>query len=304
MITAGIAGRFKLEAVNVETGERRELAPWFNNLITDSGLNAWGTGGILGGCAVGTGSTAPAVSDTALATWRAYSNTVTSNVLGGQATVPYYSSVTRVYRFAAGTATGNLTELGVCVGSSTTTLFSRTLIKDGSGNPTTITVLASEALDVTYELRLYAPSADVPHSTVIAGVTYTGVVRAANVTSFVSSGYTWSLGNSMVGAVDLMQSGYVARVGNGSIGAITSAPGGTNVDADHVAASAYSNGSLARSGTLTLGLSQGNVAGGITTALIPTKMGAYQISFSPAIPKDATKVLTLGLTLSWARMVI
>jgi hypothetical protein len=33
-------------------------------------------------------------------------------------------------------------------------------------------------------------------------------------------------------------------------------------------------------------------------------MGAYQISFSPAIPKDATKVLTLGLTLSWARMVI
>lgn len=304
MITAGIAGRFKLEAVNVETGERRELAPWFNNLITDSGLNAWGTGGILGGCVVGTGSTTPAVSDTALATWRAYSNTITSSVLGGQATVPYYSSVTRVYRFAAGTATGNLTELGVCVGSSTTALFSRTLIKDGSGNPTTITVLASEALDVTYELRLYAPSADVPHSTVIAGVTYTGVVRAANVTSFVSSGYTWYLGNSMGGAIDLMQPSYSARVGNGAIGAATTSPGGTNVDVGDVVASAYSNGSLARTGTLTLGLSQGNVAGGITSALIPTKLGAYQISFSPAVPKDATKVLTLGLTLSWARMVI
>jgi hypothetical protein len=54
-----------------------------------------------------------------------------------------------------------------------------------------------------------------------------------------------------------------------------------------------------------VGLSQGNLAGGITAIRILTSaMGAYQISFSPAIPKDATKVLTFGLTLSWARAAI
>lgn len=306
MINVGVAGRFKLEAVNEETGERRELVPWFNNLITDQGLNVMGTAwlGSNGYCVVGTGTATPAVTDTVLAAKLAHTNTATSVVTGGSATAPYYSSYTKVFRFAAGVATGNLSELGVCVASSTTLVFSRTLIKDGSGNPTTITVLSTEALDVTYELRLYAPSADAAHTTMISGVPYTGVIRAANVTSFSSSGYTWFLGNSVGNAVDIRINSYSPRVYTGGVGAITASPSGTSADISDCVSATYSNNSLQRTGTTTVGLSQGNLSGGIGALLIPTALGTYQIGFSPPIPKDATKVLTLGLTLSWNRMVI
>lgn len=299
MITAGVAGRFKLEAVDTVTGARRELTPWFNNLITDQGLNQLGVGQLGYFCMVGTGTATPAVTDTTLGNKIAHTATTVSATPGGSASAPYYGSYTVVYRFAAGVATGNLTEVGI--GYSSTLVFSRTLIKDGAGDPTTITVLATEALDVTYEFRLYSPSADVPHSTVIAGVTYTGVVRASNVTAF-SGNAAWYAGfafGSTAGAL----AGGSAQVYNGTIGAVTSSPSGTSSQINAPVDSAYSANSLQRTGTVTAPLSSGNV-GGIQAAQIVTRLGAYQISFSPAIPKDATKVLTLGLTLSWARMVI
>ena len=305
MINVGVAGRFKLEAVNEETGERRELTPWFNNLITDQGLNRLGTAGIHSNgsfCMVGTGSATPATTDTALASQLAVTSTTVSASNSGSASAPYYGSVTTVYRFAAGSATGNLTELGI--GYSGVAVFSRTLIKDGNGNPTTITVLATEALDVTYELRLYPPAADVAHSTVISGVTYTGVIRASGVTSF-SAGGDWApaMGNSA--PTLLSRSGEYARAYNGAIGPVTGSPSGTYVSINDCVTAAYSNNSYQRTGTTTVGLSMGNLAGGITAIRILTSaMGVYQISFSPAIPIDATKVLTFGLTLSWARMVI
>ena len=303
MINVGVAGRFKLEAVNEETGERRELTPWFNNLITDQGLNRLGTGGIHSNgafCMAGTGSAPPATTDTALASQLAVTSTVLSTTNSGRASAPYYGSITLVYRFAAGSATGNLTELGI--GYTSTEVFSRTLIKDGSGNPTTITVLSTEALDVTYELRLYPPAADVVHSTVISGVTYTGVIRASGVTSFVVNG-DWAPSTSM--STLLARGGRAPEAYSGAIGAVTGSPSGSSATINDCVTAAYSNNSYQRTGTTTVGLSQGNLAGGITAIRILTSaMGAYQISFSPAIPKDATKVLTFGLTLSWARAAI
>lgn len=300
MINVGVAGRFKLEAVNEETGERRELAPWFNNLILDQGLNIIGTSQLGSYCHVGTGTATPTVTDTALGNKLAHTTTVQSAVAGGSVSPPYYGSYTIVYRFAAGTATGNLTEVGV--GYSTTALFSRTLIKDGSGNPTTITILASESLDVTYELRLYPPSADVAHSTVISGVTYTGVIRACNVTAFTANS-SWYAGYIFGSTAGLTGSSN-HLVYNGGIGPVTGAPSGTSSVTSNPVMAAYSNNSKQRTGTWTSTLTQGNVAGGITASRHPTTLGEYQISYSPAIPKDSTKVLTLGLTLSWDRVTI
>lgn len=301
MINVGVAGRFKLEAVNEATGERRELAPWFDNLITDQGLNWLGTSGIGQYCLVGTGSTPPAETDTVLANKLAHTTTNAGVTYGGQATTPYYSWVRVVFRFAAGTAAGNLTELGV--GISTTLLFSRTLIKDGAGNPTTITVLPSEALDVTYELRLYAPSADATHTTVIGGVPYTGTVRPSLVTNSASGG-AWGVRSFAVPA-SLSGLSPAFSVYSGAVGAATAGPSGTQENlTGGVVEAAYSQNSLLRSGTITCPLSEGNLAGGIGAVAIGTTLGRYQIGFTPSIPKDATKVLTLSFTLSWNRMVI
>lgn len=301
MINVGVAGRFKLEAVNEATGERRELAPWFDNLITDQGLNHLGTSGIGQFCLVGTGSTAPAVTDTTLASKLAHTTTNTSVTYGGQASAPYYSWVRVVFNFAAGVAAGNLTELGV--GINTTLLFSRTLIKDGSGNPTTITVLPSEALDVTYELRMYAPSMDSTHTTVIGGVSYTGVVRPRYVTAS-GAGNLWTV-RAFDQAASLNWNSTPCSVFSGAVGGITDGPSGTQANlSTSVAEVAYSQNSLKRSGTITCPLSEGNLAGGIGVVALNTTLGSYQIGFSPSIPKDATKVLTLSFDLSWNRMVI
>jgi hypothetical protein len=62
-------------------------------------------------------------------------------------------------------------------------LFSRSLIKDHDGEPTTIKMLDDEYLDVVYELTITHQAVDVPFSFVSNGETYSGVVRAANATS-------------------------------------------------------------------------------------------------------------------------
>lgn len=301
MTTIGFAGRFKLEAVNAETGERRVLAPWFNNLITDQGLNRIGTGPIGGYCHVGTGNAAPAVTDTALAAKLAHTTSVISGVSSGSATLPYYGSRTQVFRFGVGVASGNLSEVGI--GYSATALFSRALIKDSSGNPTTITVLPSEYLDVTYELRMYAPAADVPFSVVISGVTYTGVVRAAQATTFSDTADPW-YGGYLFGSGAALGTNTQPRAYNGALGTATTAPSGAGSVLGIPSNNGYANNSMQLTGTVTAALAAGNLAGGISALAIYTTLGAFQMSFSPAIPKDATKVLSVGITLSWARKVI
>jgi hypothetical protein len=300
MINVGVAGRFKLEAVCERTGERRELAPWFDNLITDHGLNWLGTSGIGQFCLVGTGSAPPAVTDVTLANKLAHTTANVGVTYGGQASAPYYSWIRIVFRFPAGVAAGNLTELGV--GVSTTTLFSRTLIKDGAGNPTTITVLPSEALDVTYELRVYAP-ADATHSTVISGVTYTGTIRPRSVTAS-DQGNLWAV-RVFATAPSLEGPSPSVAAFSGLPGPATAGPSGVqeNSGASAVMA-AYSQNSLTRTGTITFALSEGNVPGGIQAVSVNTTLGSYQIGFTPPIPKDSTKVLSLGLALSWSRVVI
>lgn len=300
MIDIQVAGRFKIEAVNPSTGERRTLAPWFSNLITDLGLNRLGSAGLGQHCMVGTGTATPTVGDATLGAQLAHTSTAASVTRGAQTAEPYYSWIRIVFRFAAGVAAGNLTEIGI--GINTTQVFSRTLIKDGSGNPTTITVLPSEVLDVTYELRAYPP-ADSTHTTTISGVTYTGTVRASGVTDG-GEGAAWEV--RMFGTrASLNGASPVVTAYNGAIGAVTAGPSGVSTTTTGgVTEVAYSENSLVRAGTATFPLAEGNVSGGIRSVKLSTTLGAYQVEFNPPIPKDNTNVLNIGFNLSWARKVI
>ncbi|WP_251258216.1 hypothetical protein, partial [Enterobacter hormaechei] len=122
-------------------------------------------------CRVGSGNTAPAVTDTVLVSQVASSSTQQAINNGVDRSGAFYAWVRRTTRFTTGTAAGTLAEVGV---SPTTSgpLFSRALILDSGGNPTTITVLPDETLDVTYELRLYPTLTDATGTVDIAGVTY------------------------------------------------------------------------------------------------------------------------------------
>lgn len=295
-----IAGFYKLEARKAD-GRMRPLTGWFPNLITNGGLDMLGIAtNFLGVCAVGSGNTAPSFTDTALQSLIASTSTTNFQVPGAQSSSPYYGSLTTQYAFAIGAAAGNLSEVGV--GTGATSLFSRALILDGGGSPTTITVLSSEALYVTYQFNQYVPLSDVTGTIVISGTSYGYTLRARNATNT-----SWAAQVSDSPGI-YFPNGSAAPVFNGTLGTITSSgPSGASAQASSVANNAYSAGSYTLSGTVTYGLTAGNVTGGVTAASFQFgttsgSRGLYQIGFGTAIPKDGSHVLTLSYSNSWARM--
>lgn len=296
-----VAGYYKIEAVKPD-GTKRVLADWFPNLITDLGLNRMGTRAsysqLLVNCYLGSGNTPPAVTDIQLANLVG-SNAVPDSYSYGCASVePYHTYISLKWRFNPGVADGNLSEVGV--GETSTLLFSRALILDGSGVPTTITVLPDEYIDVYYRLNYYAPTADVIGTVDISGVTYDYISRAANVTSSYSftegSYYGWGpLDGSMITAPARTPS-----VTGNDIVAITSVPASL---ASGSQSSTYIDGSLQSDTVVSFGLTQGNITGGIRSLVLRKGWGSYQIQFTPNIPKDAYKTLSLTLRHSWTRKV-
>lgn len=109
---------------------------------------------LLTNCLVGTGTGAPLVTDTELQSPLATS----PNGVRQSGTYSYDSGADEIttttvmrYTFALGAVVGNLSEIGIRP-SSVSNLFSRALIVDGSGDPTTITVTADDQLIVDYTL--------------------------------------------------------------------------------------------------------------------------------------------------------
>lgn len=167
-------GRFKLEAVKRD-GSRRMLADWFDNLILNAGLERMGSGITIAGAMVGTNNATPAATQTALGAQIAYSTAIQGSATFGVDEAENFAWRRVRYRFAEGVATGNLAEVGV--GWASGSCFSRALILDGGGAPTTITLLSDESLDVTYELRLYPSTADVTGSLTLGGTSYSYTLR-------------------------------------------------------------------------------------------------------------------------------
>lgn len=122
-----------------------EELPEQKNLILTGGMSD--LDGLDNTLRIGTGSTTPAFNDTSLV--NQISSTSGSNwsdntpVLNGSV---YEKESVNTFDFGVGNVVGNITELGVGGG----TLQTRALFKDGGGNPTTIPVLVTDQLIVTY----------------------------------------------------------------------------------------------------------------------------------------------------------
>lgn len=299
MICSKVKGLFKM-TVRKADGSIKQETDWIPNLITNAGLEQIGTGSWFAACHVGTNNTAPAVTDTALGGFVAGSNTLQADDTGSSSSSPYYGWRRKTFRFAAGAAAGNLSEVGIASAASnggSTVLITRALILDGSNNPTTITVLSDEVLDVTYELRLYpATESDSTGTITISGVTHSYTIRPAQL----GSATIWGdyIGST---ASHNPTSGADYGAYNGAIGAITSLPSGTSAGFD-VTNSTYGANTKYRDCTVTLGLNSANLSGGIRSFKGRTTLGAYQIELSPTIDKTSTKVLNLTFRISWDRV--
>lgn len=294
----GLKGIFNLKFTNVNTGQVRELE--FTNLILNSGLDQMAAGAFIAGCVLGSASSTPAVTDTSISSILGSSSTLqawgvsTANTT----TPPYWCSYYWTFRFNAGVATGNISQVAMAYDSVSagTALFSLALVKDIGGTPITITKLADEVLDVTYTLQLYCPTSDVTGTIAISGVNYDYIVRPAEAAS-------WNASNDL-SAIWLVG----AFAGNvGTQLSLPSESGGYNDSTPTLAS--YTTGSFTRDLAIVWDLNQGNV-GGIRSIVVATGTGGgtrWQIQYnrtsdSAKIPKDGTKRLTLNVRFTWGRV--
>lgn len=305
-VNRGIAGYFKLrkgiinedgsETITGETG-------WFNNLITDAGMNMIASAvdtsnNPMSAVQVGTGSTTPSFSDTTLANYLVGTATDSPSGTGqgfGQVVGPPRYGWRRIAkRFGQGVAAGNLTEIGISQ-STNTTLFSRALILDGSGNPTTLTVLSTEFLDVLYELRLYMPVNDVTTTATISSIVYDLIIRPA---SFAEN-RAWAEGLPCPKLSWVSGHGPSMGVSSLTPPAIGGTPNNNLQSYIEATPLSYISGNFYRDWQLTWGISQAN--GNIKYISFQSGIGCFMYIFDPVIPKDNTKNLVLTLRLSWSR---
>lgn len=301
----GLEGIFNFKLTNSKTGETRQFE--FKNLILDSGLDRFVVNDtLITGCILGSSSTTPVVSDTTMT--NILGSSITQQAIGAGSSnttvLPYYTSRYWTYRFIEGVATGNIAQVAMAYGPVSTTtntyegLFSLALVKDSNGTPITITKLADEVLDVTYTLRIYAPELDVTGVTDISGVAYNYTVRASQAAS-------WTLEEPSPHV-------YYAAAYSGAIGSLTSSPSGSSSENSSSTMSSYVVGSFTRDIALLWDLNEGNI-GGIRSVYLSLGRGGYrstvrfQVEYSnaangTAIPKDATKRLTLKYRLTWGRV--
>lgn len=292
----GLKGIFNLKFTNSKTGEVRELE--FTNLILNSGLDRIPVGGFIGGCVLGSGSSTPVATDTSITSILGSSTTLQAYGVGtaNTSTPPYWCSYYWTYRFIEGVATGNISQVAMAFGtvSAGTTLFSLALVKDSGGTPITITKLADEVLDVTYTLQLFCPSADATGTVSISGVDYDYVARPA-------SAAIWAANNPISTSV-----GVLAYQASSTLGTQLTAPSGSYIQNYAQTYSTYTAGTFYRDLAIYWDLNNGNVTGGIRCIYLDAG-SRWQIQYSKtsdssAIPKDATKRLTLNVRFSWGRV--
>lgn len=313
-VNLGLAGFFQIEKCKVDsTGNPIEstrviAAPWQKNLILNQGLNLFfGTSVTFTQyCRVGSGSATPANTDTALQSQIASSSTIQASVTGTQnSTSPYYGWLRKTYRFVAGIATGNISEVGIG-GGTTTNLFSRALILDGLGAPTTITILSDEVLDVIYEVRSYVPVSDVTGTLTLGveGGSYDYSIRGVNADTSGATPWNQNDGSNW-SSMALPSANYYTALSNTQIAQTAEwSSGGTSRESMNVAGtwSTYTAGNFYRDLSFLVDLNYGNHSGGFGSLRLLLTASAWSFCFDPIIPKNNTKKFTMVVRFSVARV--
>lgn len=282
--TLGLKGRYKMQVskngiITRETG-------WFDNLITDLGLNTVATDDFMRYCLVGSSNTAPQNSDTALGTLiAAVDNGAYSVSLD---TTNRYGIYRKTFTFSNGSAAGNISEVGVGHGNTGTVLFSRALVLDAQGNPTTITVQSDEDLVVVYELWVKQPTGD-----------FTDTVNGKNITIRAANVGSTDAANGWGGGTIRMIPHSLTYAYDGSIGAITSLPSGNSSPNNSYTTAPYVADSHERSADATFGTGAANFD--IKSFSWRFGPSLWQMEMDTPITKNSLQTFKFGMGVRWAR---
>lgn len=296
-----VSGHFNLRRIKEDGRVVQELA--FDNLLTNIMLDVMaGTSWDLRRCHVGTGTTTPAVTDTALQTFGVSLQNAdgTAGGDGNSGSPDYYKYSRRSWTSSIGGATGNWTEIGISSTQTTGNLRSRALILDGGGNPTAFTVLSDEQLQADYELRVYPKLTDSLETVDISGVAYNTITRALEANAYINGNFVAAaMGTACPANVNItVHTGNLVGI---AAGAVSGWLGGSGA----LSPQTYTPGSHYRDGRYTMG------AGSFTAT-----HRTYCINYSNAqrlqvqydkvvggggIVKAAGQQLIINQRFSWAR---
>ena len=313
MPTTALSGQFRMVVSEDAEMERvKHDTGFFDNLITDVGMNRVGTTSLdsfsvnvfpnlCGRFVVGSGSATPAFTDTALQNPVAFasSDPVLDNESSNYERGWY--EITVRHQFGQGQAAGNLSEIGIQHTSTSGPLWSRALILDGAGNPTTITVLPDDFLTCYYTLRIMIPKEDAVFNIDvdydedgIVPTVVTGRPLNAN-NSSISAG--WGLQTAAISNRAYLQfytGGLADPTASNPLG--STAASSTNT----FSTVPYVTNSFERYVTRTNGLNEHN-SQELRTARVNALMGAWQIEFDPPLQKNNTQTMQVTFGYSWAR---
>jgi hypothetical protein len=309
-----LGGRFRLvTSKDVECKQVVEDTGFFDNLITNTGMNRIGGvttnsndglssfRSLCGRFVVGSGSAVPQFTDTALQNPVAFASAdVETDNESSNYDRGWYEITVR-HQFGQGQAAGNLSEIGIQHTSTSGPLWSRALILDGQGNPTTITVLPDDFLTCYYTLRIMIPKEDVVFNIDVDydedGVVPTVVTgRPLNADS--SGPFNgWFLNTAKTSSQAYLQfytGGLAAPTATQPLGSTASSQTGTFSTVPYV------TDSFERYVTRTNSLTQHN-SQNLRTARLQALMGCWQIEFDPPLQKDNTQTMQVTFGYSWAR---
>lgn len=312
-VAMNIGAVLKLIVRKADTHKIVRETPEFHNLVLNTGLARMANGTWIDRCCVGTGNSNPVASQVALDSFLASSTTVAAGVadVGGIqiTTAPFYWFGRRTWRFAVGTATGNISEVGL--GWGNTNLWNRALIKDAGDNPTTITVLSDEYLDVISEVRIYPSEATglfnlVDKVGTVISTHEVNIKPRFNPTTYY--GASWAAYVPTIGRSDGLEA---MGFSTGSIpsdntslppsltyvqGGITLTPQSNGQNFKRTIASSEVNIGTHKSLCISL---RGLMCGAIASDVVMWNSCGFNLEINPAIPKDAETILTYNFTLTW-----
>jgi len=294
-----VSGHF--EIFKNREGEPRQKVAEFDNLFLNSGLNLLGTIANFAMCQVGTGTSTPTVGQTALDNFlKSQSRSTYVSLSGVDGNGDPYCEVAVTYSFPLGAVVGTISEIGISNLAPPAVLYSRALIVDMNGNPTTITLLPTEYLTVIYTFRVFPPLSDYSGVVQISGVNYNYTSRAVNV----STASAW-----------VPNHGITAPFGIGGVGAFrdmaslapitATAPNGVTLGLVGSSLDAYVNNSYTNVSRTLFSQTVANHANMISGFLLVGQIAAsgcsFQVIVDPVIPKNADRTLQVVFSVSWAR---
>lgn len=317
-IHLGLQGVVKrIEVLDGRTGAVKRVVRSrpYENLLVDAGLDAVGDGSgdldaLTDYMAVGTGSTPPANGDTTLGAEVARTNSnggFSPTYSAGPNTDYHEYEITRV--FVEGEADGvALAEVGVFQNAVGGPMFMRQLLRDDLGDPTTVTLLATEQLRVVWAWRVWPQKTTDSQNLDISGTATTCDTRAVQI----DQSDAWGTG---VAGVLLKLGGWSGNTGksfcceSNTLPGLTGAHGLSGEQPDNVSFASYTPGTFYRDATFTFGPSKGNFAtgiGGVVFSPFGDFIGSeesFMTTFDPKVAKDDTLRFVYTCRISWARHV-